>query len=138
MSGTPSGLRSLAHETAAVDHRTMAAVQDIPGTMLFDGELAQRGYALNKMCFSLNDAANRHAFLHDEEAYMERYDLTPEQREAVRSRDVLGMLAAGGNVYYLAKMAGALGLGVQDLGALQTGVTVEEFKRRLLAAGEGT
>ena len=69
---------------------------------------------------------------------MDRYDLTPEQREAVRNRDVLGMLAAGGNVYYLAKMAGALGLGVQDLGALQTGVTVEEFKRRLLAAGEGT
>ncbi len=106
--------------------------------MLFDGDLAQRGYALNKMCFSLNEEANRHAFLHDEEAYMERYDLTPEQREAVRNRDVLGMLAAGGNVYYLAKMAGALGLGVQDLGALQTGVSVEEFKRRLLEAGEGT
>jgi protocatechuate 4,5-dioxygenase alpha chain len=114
----------------------MAAAHDIPGTMLFDGELAQRGYALNKMCFSLNDAANRHAFLHDEEAYMERYDLTPEQREAVHNRDVLGMLAAGGNVYYLAKLAGALGLGVQDLGALQTGVTVEEFKRRLVEAGK--
>lgn len=107
----------------------------IPGTILFDGTVAGRGYALNKMCFSLNHAANRAAFLADESAYMDRYGLTPEQRDAVERRDVLAMLAAGGNVYYLAKLAGALGLGVQDLGALQTGVTVEEFKRRLVEAG---
>ena len=34
----------------------------IPGTQPFDATLAQRGYALNKMCFSFNDAANREAF----------------------------------------------------------------------------
>ena len=89
---------------------------EIPGTTLFDGRQAMKGYALNKMCFSLNDAANRHAFLHDEDAYMDRYELTDAQRDAVKRRDVLGMLDAGGNVYYLAKLAGALGLGVQDLG----------------------
>jgi len=114
----------------------MGADRQIPGTTLFDGEMARRGYALNKMCYSLNDATNREAFLADESAYMDRFDLTPEQRDAVSGRDVLGMLAAGGNVYYLAKMAGALGLGVQDLGALQTGTTVEEFKRRLVEAGK--
>ena len=113
----------------------MADRYGIPGTRLFDGELAQIGYALNKMCFSLNDAANRAAFLADESAYMDRFGLTPAQRDAVERRDVLAMLAAGGNVYYLAKMAGAWGLGVQDLGALQTGVSVEEFKQRLLDAG---
>jgi protocatechuate 4,5-dioxygenase alpha chain len=113
----------------------MVAAHDIPGTHLFDGELARRGYALNKMCFSLNDEANREAFLADEAAYMDRFGLTPEQRDAVERRDVLAMLAAGGNVYYLAKMAGAWGLGVQDLGAAQTGVSVEEFKERLLAVG---
>lgn len=116
----------------------MAGTAPIPGTVLFDGALARRGYALNAMCFSLNSAANRHAFLHDEDAYMDRFDLTDEQRDAVKRRDVLGMLAAGGNVYYLAKLAGALGLGVQDIGALQTGVSVEEFKQRLLDAGRGT
>lgn len=103
--------------------------------MLFDGEVARRGYALNKMCFSLNLAENRDAFRNDEEAYMDAYCLTDEQRRAVRRRDVLAMLEAGGNVYYLAKLAGALGLGVQDIGAQQTGVTVDEFKRRLVAAG---
>jgi protocatechuate 4,5-dioxygenase alpha chain len=45
------------------------------------------------------------------------------------------MIAAGGNVYYLAKLAGILGLNVQDLGALQTGVPIEEFKAALLAHG---
>ena len=41
----------------------------------------------------------------------------------------------GGNVYYLAKLTGIFGLGVQDIGAQQTGVTVEEFRARLRAAG---
>ena len=32
---------------------------DIWGTSIFDGAAARRGYALNKMCYSFNDAANR-------------------------------------------------------------------------------
>ena len=42
------------------------------------------------------------------------------------------MLEAGGNVYYLAKLAGILGLNVQDLGALQTGMALEDFKAGLM------
>ena len=93
-----------------------------------------KGYALNKMCYSFNDAANRAAFLRDEAAYCQRFGLTDEQRRAVGRRDVLAMIAAGGNIYYLAKLAGIFGLNVQDVGAQQTGLTVEEFKARLLAA----
>lgn len=109
--------------------------QDIPGTTLFDGEQAQKGFALNRMCYSFNSAENRAAFLKDEEAYCRKYGLTEAQRAAVKSRDVLGMIAAGGNVYYLAKLAGIFGLNVQDIGAQQTGTTVAEFKARLAAAG---
>lgn len=109
------------------------ALPEIPGTTLFDGRQAMKGYALNKMCFSFNAEANRREFQRDEDAYCTRYGLNPEQREAIRSRNVLGLLAAGGNVYYLAKFAGILGLDVQDLGALQTGMTKDEFKARLLA-----
>ena len=58
-----------------------------------------------------------------------------EQREAVRKRDVLAMIAAGGNIYYLAKLAGIFRLNVQDLGAQQTGLTLEAFKQKLLEAG---
>jgi len=109
--------------------------REIWGTTLFDGAAAQRGYALNKMCFSFNDAANRAAFLRDEDAYCRSFGLDDEQREAVRRRDVLAMIAAGGNIYYLAKLAGIFGFNVQDVGAQQTGVSVEEFRARLSAAG---
>jgi protocatechuate 4,5-dioxygenase, alpha chain len=107
----------------------------IPGTPIFDGIEARKGYALNKMCFSFNDAANRTAFLRDEDAYCAKYGLTPQQRAAVKQRNVLEMIGAGGNIYYLAKLAGIFGLSVQDIGAQQTGMTVEEFKARLIAAG---
>ena len=109
--------------------------QDIPGTMIFDGELAQKGLALNRMCFSFNNADNRAAFLRDEDGYCAKYGLTPEQRRAVRRRNVLEMIEAGGNVYYLAKLAGIFGLNVQDIGAQQTGMSVEAFKEKLQAAG---
>ena len=78
---------------------------------------------------------NREAFLRDEEGYCARYQLTPAQREAVKARNVLQMIEAGGNVYYLAKLAGIFGLDVQDLGAQQTGMTKDAFKARLVAAG---
>jgi len=109
--------------------------QDIPGTIMFDGEQAQKGLALNRMCFSFNSGDNRAAFRADEDAYCRKFGLTDEQRAAVKSRSVLKMIEAGGNVYYLAKLAGIFGLNVQDIGAQQTGTTVEEFKARLVAAG---
>lgn len=108
---------------------------DIEGTPIFDGARAQKGYALNKMCYSFNEVANRVAFVADEDAYCARFHLTPEQREAVRRRDVLAMIEAGGNIYYLAKLAGIFGLGVQDIGAQQTGMSLEAFKAKLAAAG---
>ena len=107
----------------------------IPGTTVFDGEQARKGYALNKMCFSFNDSANRAEFLRDEDAYCTKYELTPQQREAIRNRSVLQLIEAGGNVYYLAKFAGIFGLDVQDIGAQQTGMTKDAFKARLVAAG---
>ena len=107
--------------------------QDIPGTTMFDGDQAQKGYALNRMCFSFNSAENREAFVRDEDGYCRRYGLSAEQREAVRSRNVLQLIEAGGNIYYLAKLAGIFGLNVQDVGAQQTGMSVEAFKQYLQA-----
>ena len=105
---------------------------EIPGTTLFDGTMARKGYALNKMCFSFNDAAHRQAFLDDEDGYCERYGLNAEQRAAVAARNVLALIAAGGNVYYLAKFAGIFGLDVQDIGAQQTGMSKAEFQAMLV------
>ena len=108
----------------------------IPGTTMFDGEQARKGYALNKMCFSFNSAENRAEYLKDKEAYCDKYGLNEQQKKAVLSLQVLDMLAAGGNAYYLAKLGGIFGLDMQDIGAQQTGVTKEEFKAKLVAAGK--
>ncbi len=106
----------------------------IPGTTLFDGAQARKGYALNKMCFSFNDEANRQAFLADEEGYMRRYGLSEQQAAAIRARNVLQLIEAGGNAYYLAKFAGIFKLDMQDIGAQQTGLTKAQFQARLEAA----
>jgi protocatechuate 4,5-dioxygenase alpha chain len=108
--------------------------QPVPGTTIFDGEQARKGYALNKMCYSFNDAANRKAFVANEDAYCARYGLNAQQREAIRSRNVLQLIEAGGNAYYLAKFAGIFGLDMQDIGAQQTGLTKDQFKAKLQAA----
>ena len=108
----------------------------IDGTTLFDGDQARKGYALNKMCFSFNSADNRAAFLKDETAYMHQYGLNEQQAAAIRARNVLQLIAAGGNAYYLAKFAGIFHLDMQDIGAQQTGMSKEAFRAKLVAAGQ--
>src|SRR5688572_17613544 len=68
---------------------------DIPGTIVFDGEKAIAGYALNKMCFSFNSAENRDAFVRDEDGYCDRFNVTAAQRLALKHRNVLELLEAG-------------------------------------------
>lgn len=108
---------------------------DIPGTYVFDGRRSRAGYALNMFCMSLNSPAGREAFVADPEAYLDGYDLTPEQRRAVLERDWLGMLRLGGNIYYTFKLAIVDGLSMQDVGAAMSGVTTEEFSTMMSEGG---
>jgi len=108
---------------------------DIPGTTIFDGRQAIRGYALNKMCYSFNERKNREAYRRDPDAYCDKYGLNAGQREAAKSLDMLALIAAGGNIYYLAKLAGIFGLSVQQIGAQQRGMTEEAFKEMLVREG---
>ena len=108
----------------------------IPGTPIFGPREAARGYRLNAMCFSFNDADNRAAFQSDPLGYCRRYKLDDDQTRAAVGGDVPGLIAAGGNIYYLAKLAGIFGLSVQDVGALQTGMSVAEFKQMLADQGK--
>ena len=109
--------------------------RQIPGTEIYDGNLARKGYALNKMCYSFNDKVNRDEFLKDEDAYCTKFGLNDQQRAAIAHKNVLELLDAGGNAYFLAKFGGIFGLDMQDIGAQQTGLTKDEFKAKLVAAG---
>ncbi len=65
-----------------------------------------------------------------------KYGLNDEQRKAIHERNVLAMIHAGGCIYYLAKFAGIFGLNVQEIGAQQTGMTLEAFRQKLKDQGE--
>ena len=80
-------------------------------------------------------AANRAEFLKDEGAYCAKFGLNDAERAAIAHRNVRELLAAGGNIYYLAKFAGIFGMDAQDIGAQQTGMTKEAFKAMLVEQG---
>ena len=108
---------------------------DIPGTYVLDGEHSRKGYALNMFCMSLNQAENRAAFAADEEAYVDRYDLTPEQRKAVLERDWLALLRLGGNIYYTYKLGIFDGLTYQQVAAAMSGMTGDDYVEMMNAGG---
>jgi protocatechuate 4,5-dioxygenase alpha chain len=108
---------------------------DIPGTYVFDGEHARKGYHLNMFCMSLNKAENRQAFQADEVAYLDKYPMTPAQKQAVLQRDWIGMLRLGGNTYYTFKIAIFDGLSMQNVGGQMSGMTEDEFKQMMIDGG---
>ena len=108
---------------------------DIPGTVVFDAEQARRGYHLNMFCMSLMKAENRAAFKADERAYLDKWPMTEEQKQTVLKRDWNGMLALGGNIYFTSKIAATDGLSFQQIAAIMTGSTQEEYAQMMLKGG---
>src|SRR6266511_2887933 len=109
--------------------------EDIPGTYVFDGRLSRRGYPLNSFLMSLNRADNREAFRSDEAAYLDRFPLDAEQRDAVLGRQWLRMLEVGGNLYYTYKLAACDGMTFQDQAAEQTGMTPDAYAQMMIDGG---
>jgi protocatechuate 4,5-dioxygenase alpha chain len=108
---------------------------DIPGTTIFDAERSRQGYHLNMFCMSLMKAESRTAFKADEYTFLRQFPMSEEQRQLVLKRDWNGMLAVGGNIYFLAKLFSTDGLSFQHVAALMTGSTQQEYARMMLAGG---
>ncbi len=113
-----------------------ATARSLEGTYLFDGLRAQKNYALNKMCMSLTRPENRDAFVADEGGYCDRYGLDAETRALVLARDWIGMIRAGGNIYYVFKLAAIDHLSMQHIGAQQNSMTLDQFRAKLNSAKE--
>ncbi|MCB1406257.1 MAG: protocatechuate 4,5-dioxygenase subunit alpha [Rhodobacteraceae bacterium] len=109
--------------------------EDIPGTFVFDADRSREGYHLNQFCISLRLQKNRDAFNAGEEAYLDAYPMTPEQRDAVLKRDWNRLLELGGNIYYTSKLAANDGINFQNLAGLMTGMGVEEYRKMMLNGG---
>lgn len=110
---------------------------NIPGTYVFDGKQSSESYELNKLFYSLNEADNREALWNDPEAYMAKFNLTDDQRDALRNNNFLEVVKKGGNIYYLAKMAIPRGISVQHVGAQFQDITVDDFRQKLEDNAEG-
>src|SRR4051794_10280295 len=115
--------------------RQASALNEIPGTIVFTGELCRRGYGLNQFCMSLMQAGNRQRFKADEAAYLATWALTPAQERAVLERDYKAMLAEGGNIFFLLKIGATDGNSVQSVVAGIAGQTPEDFAAMMRAGG---
>ncbi len=100
---------------------------DIPGTFVFDAERSRQGFGINMFCMSLMKDENRKAFKANEAEYLKKFNLTPEQTDAVLKRDYNRMLELGGNIYFTAKLGAADGHSFQHLAAVMTGNTQQDY-----------
>ncbi len=110
--------------------------KDIPGTTIFDWRESQRGYRINKFAMSFVKPENREAFKADEEAYMEKWNLSEQERQFLRDRDFNGLIeGCGGNIYMIMKIGNCTGHGLYHIGAQLRGQSFEDFMATRNAKG---
>jgi protocatechuate 4,5-dioxygenase alpha chain len=116
-------------------HEYLAEFDDIPGTRVYTAKRARKGYHLNQFAMSLMKAENRDAFRADEAAYLDKWELTPEQKAAVLARDYNAMLDEGGNIYFMAKLFSTDGKSFQFAAGSMTGMSQEEYAQMMINGG---
>ena len=112
-----------------------AELDDIPGTTIFTTTRSRQAYHLHRFCMSLMQADNRAAFKADERAYIDRFEMTPEQRQGVLDRDFNALIARGGNIYFLVKISNTDGWSVQKAVGTMSGMTAEDYGAMMVAGG---
>lgn len=110
-------------------------LDDIPGTHVFTARRSRQAYHLHKFCMSLMQEENRTAFRADEPAYLDRFRMTEEQKQAVLARDLSRLIELGGNMYFLVKIASTDGWSAQKAVSSMSGMSAEEYARMMLEGG---
>jgi protocatechuate 4,5-dioxygenase alpha chain len=108
---------------------------DVPGTTVFDTEQSRKGYWLNQFCMSLMKADHRARFLADQRAYLDEWQMTEAQKQAVLARDLNRCIAEGGNIYFLAKIGATHGKSFQQMAGSMTGMTEDEYRDMMVNGG---
>jgi protocatechuate 4,5-dioxygenase, alpha chain len=108
---------------------------DIPGTTIFDADQARKGYWLNQFCMSLMKLQNRAEFKANERAYLDKYEMTEAQKQAILKRDFNAAIQLGGNIYFLAKLGFTDERNFQQLAGSMTGMTEDEYKAMMVSGG---
>jgi protocatechuate 4,5-dioxygenase, alpha chain len=108
---------------------------DLPGTTIFDAEQSRKGYWLNQFCMSLMKADNRARFKADERKYLDEWPMSEAQKQAVQERDLNKAIAAGGNIYFLAKLGATDGRSFQQMAGSMTGMSEQEYRDMMISGG---
>ena len=87
------------------------------------------------MCAALCSPAEREAFKRDEEAFMERFGLTAEEKDLIRRRDFKGLVEHGMNIYFMLKIGSATGNSLYRMGAQMRGERYEDFLKTRKISG---
>jgi protocatechuate 4,5-dioxygenase, alpha chain len=91
--------------------------RDLPADLdLFHERTARMGIRLNKAAYSLKHDHQRELFHRDEEAWMEQFGLTEEERDLVRRRDWIGLWRAGMTIYVMVKLSGVTDTPLPEIG----------------------
>lgn len=104
----------------------------IPDTPLFDRPRSIKGYKMNKMAMSLVDPAKRAAFAADEEAFLDSYGLSAQEKAAVLARDWNEMVRLGGNLFFILKISAVDPVPITEIGASQASMDHDAFLRERL------
>ena len=110
-------------------------LEDIPGTTIFNAMRSRQAYHLHKFCMSLMDPVNRDAFREDEGAYLDRFRMSSEQKQAVIDRDFNQLIELGGNIYFLVKLSNTDGWSTQKAVGSMTGMTPDEYAAMMRSGG---
>jgi protocatechuate 4,5-dioxygenase alpha chain len=116
-------------------NRPADAFDDIPGTVHFNGERLRQGYQLNKFLLSLLAADARKAFKADEAAYLQKFKMTPQQREAVLKREWARMVDLGANIFCIVKLTNCDGIPMPHVNAIMTGMSYKDYEDMMNAGG---
>jgi len=110
-------------------------LNDIPGTTVFNAQRSRQAYHLHKFCMSLMQPDNREAFRADERAYLDRFRMSDEQKQAVLERDFTKLIDLGGNIYFLVKLSNTDGWTTQKAVSSMTTMTPDEYAAMMRAGG---
>ena len=98
-----------------------------PASFVYTGPMSTRGRNINRFSLSLKQPENRKSFLADPDAYMTRFNLSDTEKALVRARDWSGLLAAGGHLQAILKIAATLGQNLWHIGAHNAEIPVDEM-----------
>jgi protocatechuate 4,5-dioxygenase alpha chain len=114
---------------------SLEELNDIPGTTVFNAMRSRQAYHLHKFCMSLMQPENRDAFRADERAYLDKFRMSDEQKQAVLDRDFTRLIDLGGNIYFLVKLSNTDGWTTQKAVSSMTNMTPDEYAAMMRAGG---